>query len=253
MRARSSTRLSQRSSPHASRVALRVVRRSRPTPALRAAPRRSRCPTSATPSQVDLSPAQERKLGETIIRQVRATGAYMNDPEVNDYLNELGHRLVAASKDVKQDFEFFAVPDRQVNAFALPGGYIGVNTGLILLTQTESELAAVLAHEITHVTQHHMARMIAGQKDSMLMTLAGLALAVLASRAGNSSGDAVGAAIASAQALAMQNQLNFTRENEYEADRIGFQRLDAAGFDVNADQGRPEAGLLQGLRRYEAA
>jgi predicted Zn-dependent protease len=93
----------------------------------------------------------------------------------------------------------------------------------------------VLAHEISHVTQHHVARMIAGQKDTMLMTLAGLALAVLAARAGgNSSGDAASAAIATTQALAIQNQLNFTRENEYEADRIGFQRLEAAGFDVSA-------------------
>ena len=91
----------------------------------------------------------------------------------------------------------------------------------------------MLAHEVSHVTQHHMARMIAGQRDSLLMTLAGLALAVLASRAGGSqSGEAVTGAIATTQALAIQNQLNFTRENEYEADRIGFQRLDAAGFDT---------------------
>jgi len=186
-------------------------------------------------AQIDLSPMQERKLGETVIRQLRAAGGYMNDPEVNDYLNELGHRLIAGSKDIKQDFEFFAVPDSQVNAFALPGGYIGVHTGLILLTQNESELASVLAHEISHVTQHHIARMIAGQKDSMLMTLAGLALAVLAARAhGSSSSDAAQAAVATTQALAVQHQLNFTRENEYEADRIGFQRLDAAGFDVTA-------------------
>jgi predicted Zn-dependent protease len=186
-------------------------------------------------SQANLSTAQERKLGETIIRQLRASGAYINDPEVNDYLNQLGHRLVAASKDVKQDFEFFGVPDPQVNAFALPGGYIGVHTGLILLTQSESELAAVLAHEITHVTQHHMARALSAQKDSMLMSLAGLALAILAARGGgSSSGETASAAIAATQALTIQNQLNFTRENEYEADRIGFQRLDAAGFDVTA-------------------
>ena len=186
-------------------------------------------------SQSGFSPIQERKLGDTIIRQLRASGAYINDPEVNDYLNELGHRLVAASHDVKQDFEFFGVPDPQVNAFALPGGYIGVHTGLILLTQSESELAGVLAHEISHVTQHHMARALSAQKDSMLMSLAGLALAVLAARgSGASSGEAASAAIAATQALTIQNQLNFTRENEYEADRIGFQRLDDAGFDVTA-------------------
>jgi predicted Zn-dependent protease len=194
-----------------------------------------RLPDLGDASQADFSPAQERKLGDTIVRQMRASGAYMNDPEVNDYLQELGHRLTSVSPDVKQDFEFFAVPDPQVNAFALPGGFIGVNTGLILLTQSESELASVLAHEISHVTQHHMSRALSAQKDSMLMTVAGLALAILAARAGGSSGgDAAAGAIAATQALSIQHQINFTRENEYEADRLGFQRLDAAGFDVTA-------------------
>ena len=194
-----------------------------------------RLPDLGDASQADFSPAQERKLGETIVREMRASGAYMNDPEVNDYLQELGHRLTSVSPDVKQDFEFFAVPDQQINAFALPGGFIGVNTGLILLTQSESELASVLAHEISHVTQHHMARALSAQKDSMLMSLAGLALAILAARAGgSSSGDAAAGAIAATQAMTIQHQINFTRENEYEADRLGFQRLDAAGFDVTA-------------------
>ena len=186
-------------------------------------------------SQLSLSPAQESKLGEAVIHQLRATGAYLNDPEVNGYLNELGHRLIAASTDVKTDFHFFAVNDPTINAFALPGGYVGVNTGLILLTQSESELASVLAHEITHVTQHHIARAIAAQKDSMLMSLAGLAVAVLAARGGGaSSGDAASAAIAATQALNLQHEINFTRDQEREADRIGFERLQAAGFDVNA-------------------
>ena len=194
-----------------------------------------RLPDLGDVSQTDFSPAQERKLGEAIIRQMRAAGAYMNDPEVNDYLNELGHRLTAASTDVRQDFEFFAVPDPQINAFALPGGYVGVNTGLILLAQSESELASVLAHEISHVTQHHLARALASRKDSMLISLAGLALAILAARGSSaSSADAAQAAIAATQALTIQHEINFTRENEYEADRLGFQRLDAAGFDVTA-------------------
>ncbi len=194
-----------------------------------------RLPDLGDASQANFSPMQERKLGETIVRQLRASGGYINDPEVNDYLNELGHRLVAASTDVRQDFEFFGVPDNQINAFALPGGYIGVNTGLILLAQSESELASVLAHEISHVTQHHLARALSAQKDSMLMSLAGLALAILAARGSSaSSGDAAAGAIAATQALTIQHQINFTRENEYEADRLGFQRLDAAGFDVTA-------------------
>ena len=195
-------------------------------------------------SQVGFSPAQERKIGEQIIRQIRAQGGYMQDPEVNDYLQELGHKLVNAVPDAKQDFEFFAVPDAQINAFALPGGFIGINTGLIVLAQNESELASVLAHEISHVTQRHMARMIDNQKNSMLMSLAGLALAVLAARAGGGNSQATAAAIQGTQALAIQNQLNFTRDNEFEADRVGFQRLVAAGYDPNG-----AAGLMERLQR----
>jgi len=139
------------------------------------------------------------------------------------------------SPDAKQDFDFFAIGDGSINAFALPGGFIGVNTGLILLAQTESELASVLAHEITHVTQRHIARQLQGQQDGLLMSLAALAVAMLAARAGGaSSGDAAQAAIATSQALALQSRLNYTREFEYEADRIGFQRLVAAGFDPHA-------------------
>jgi predicted Zn-dependent protease len=186
-------------------------------------------------SQANFSPAQEKKLGETIMRQARLTGATLNDPEVVDYLNQLGGRLVAASRDTRQEFEFFAVADASANAFALPGGFVGVNTGLILLAQSESELASVLAHEITHVTQRHIARLLQQQQNSMLMSLAALAMALLAARAGgSSSGDAAQAAIATSQALMIQNQINFTREFEYEADRIGFQVLAAAGFDVRA-------------------
>lgn len=185
-------------------------------------------------SRDTLSPLQERKLGEGIMRDLRAQGVYMNDPEVNDYLNTLGHKLVSATGDTRQEFEFFAVNDSTVNAFALPGGFIGVNTGLILLTQSESELASVVAHEITHVTQNHIARMMSGQKDALLLSLAAIAAAIAAaSSSSSSSGQMTGAAIAGAQAMALQSQINYTREHEYEADRIGFQRLRAAGFDVN--------------------
>jgi predicted Zn-dependent protease len=186
-------------------------------------------------SQSTMGPLQERRLGESVMRQVRASGAYLDDPEVNDYLNELGHRLVAALPEGRQDFEFFAIADPSINAFALPGGYVGVNTGLILLAQSESELASVLAHEITHVTQRHMARMMAGQQRSLLYTLAALAVALAASRSNSaSSSQVVSAGLASAQALALQSQINYTREHEFEADRIGFLRLDAAGFDDTA-------------------
>jgi predicted Zn-dependent protease len=186
-------------------------------------------------SQTVMGPQQERRLGESIVRQIRAAGAYFDDPEINDYLNELGFRLASAIPGERQDFEFFAMADPSINAFALPGGYIGVNLGLILLAQSESELASVLAHEITHVTQRHMARAMAGQQRSLLYSLAALALALAAARSGSaSSGQVVTAGVASAQALAIQSQINYTREHEFEADRIGFQRLDAAGFDDTA-------------------
>jgi len=192
-------------------------------------------PDLGDPSQSALSGVQERKLGESIVRQIRGSGAYLNDPEVNGYLNELGNRLVTAIPGAPFDFEFFAVADSSINAFALPGGFVGVNTGLILLAQSESELASVLGHEITHVTQHHIARSIDAQRDALLATLGALAAAVLASRSrSSSSGDMTSAAIASAQALAIQTQINFTRQNEEEADRLGFERTYAAGFDPSA-------------------
>ena len=192
-------------------------------------------PDLGDPSGADLSGPQERKLGETIMQQVRASGGYLFDPEVNGYLNEIGNRLVTAIPGAQFDFEFFAMSDPTVNAFALPGGFVGVNTGLILLTQTESELGSVLGHEITHVMQHHMARSIATQRDAALLSLAALAGAILASRArSNSGGDVAQAAVAGAQGLAIQSQIDNTRHNEEEADRLGFARTYAAGFDPNA-------------------
>jgi predicted Zn-dependent protease len=192
-------------------------------------------PELGDPSGADLSASQERKLGETIMQQIRASGAYLFDPEVNDYLNELGNRLVTAIPGAQFDFEFFAMADPTVNAFALPGGFVGVNTGLILLTQTESELASVLGHEITHVMQHHIARSIAAQRDAALVSLAALAAAILASRShSNASGDLTQAAVSASQGLAIQKQIDFTRRNEEEADRLGFARTYAAGYDPNA-------------------
>ena len=194
-------------------------------------------PDLGDPSAAFLSGAQERKLGESVMRQIRS-GGYLNDPEVNGYLNELGNRLVTAIPGAPFDFEFFAMADPSVNAFALPGGFVGVNTGLILLAQSESELASVLGHEITHVTQHHIARGVGNQRDALLMALGAIAAAVLASRSkSSSSGDMTQGAIAAAQGLAIQGQINFTREIEYEADRLGFERTYAAGFDPNAMAG----------------
>jgi beta-barrel assembly-enhancing protease len=178
-----------------------------------------------------ISPTQERELGLEVMGEIRADKSYWEDFEIIDYLQQLGYRLVAASNDTRQDFEFFLMRDNTVNAFALPGGFVGVHSGLITTAQTESELASVLGHEIAHVTQHHLARMIAGQSKNTLTTLAALAVAILAAR---SNSDLSSAAIAAAQAQAIQSQLDFTRENEREADRFGLETIVRAGFDPRA-------------------
>lgn len=182
-------------------------------------------------SQAGFSPLQERRLGESIMREIRADPSYYDDAEAADYVNSLGNRLVTRGADTRQDFEFFLIRDNQINAFALPGGFIGVNTGLILSAQSESEVASVLAHEIAHVTQYHIARLLAQQKQSQLMSLAALAVAILAAR---SNSDVAGAATAFGQAGVVQSQLNFTRDNEREADRIGLQILEKSGYDPHA-------------------
>jgi predicted Zn-dependent protease len=182
-------------------------------------------------SQSDMSPQTERRLGVSIMREIRADPSYSDDAEITDYLNTLGYKLVAASADSRQEFNFFLVMDPQVNAFALPGGFVGINSGLILTAQSESELAGVVSHEVAHVTQRHMARMLAQQKQSTVTSLAALAVAVLAARANPEISQA---AVAAAGATAIQSQLNYTRDHEREADRVGFQVLEKAGFDAQA-------------------
>jgi predicted Zn-dependent protease len=182
-------------------------------------------------SQEIISPQMERQIGEQSMFQIRASNSYMDDPEISDYLNQLGSRLVANSPEPSQPFEFFAINDNAINAFALPGGFVGVNTGLIQLAQTESELASVLSHEISHVTQHHYARMVSGTRYDSLAALATIAVAILAAR---NSPQAATAGIVGAQAGTMQRQLNFTRQNEQEADRIGLDILSKSGFDTRA-------------------
>ena len=182
-------------------------------------------------AQGSFSALEERRLGEEIMREVRADRTYYNDPEATDYVNALGNRLVSQGAKSRQAFEFFLMQDRQINAFALPGGYVGVNSGLILAAQSESEVASVMAHEVAHVTQRHIARIIDQQKHSTVMSLAAMAVAVLAAR---SSSDVSGAALALGQAGAIQNLLNFTREHEREADRVGLQILESAGYDPRA-------------------
>jgi beta-barrel assembly-enhancing protease len=182
-------------------------------------------------AQGSFTPLDERRIGEEIMREIRSSRTYYDDAEAGDYVNALGTRLVAAAGAGTHSFEFFLVRDRSINAFAMPGGYIGIHTGLILAAQSESEIASVFAHEIAHVTQRHIARILAQQKNSAVMSLAALAVAVLAAR---SNPEVATAATAFGQAGAVQNMLNFTRDHEREADRVGLQIMEKAGYDARA-------------------
>jgi predicted Zn-dependent protease len=179
-------------------------------------------------SQASFSALEERRLGDEVMREVRADRTYYDDAEATDYVSALGNRLASRGSDSRQDFQFFLMQDRQINAFALPGGFVGVNSGLILAAQSESEVAGVVAHEIAHVTQRHIARIFDQHKNSTVMSLAALAVAVLAAR---SNSDISNAALAIGQGAAVQNLINFTRDHEREADRVGLQILEQAGFD----------------------
>lgn len=171
--------------------------------------------------------AQGEAIGRMVLRQLREQGSILEDPEVADYTSSLGHRISAQAHEGELNFEFFVVNEDAINAFALPGGYIGINTGLVTATRTESELAGVLAHEIAHVTQKHIARRIAATERTSILATAAVIAAILL----GGGGDAVPAAIMGAQGMAAQEQINYTRANEYEADRVGLQYLAKAGFN----------------------
>ncbi|HEY0663239.1 MAG TPA: M48 family metalloprotease [Thiobacillaceae bacterium] len=180
------------------------------------------------------SDQEEQALGRAIMRDVYADPDYLDDPEIETYLNQLGYKLVSVSQRNQREFNFFVVNDPTINAFAMPGGNIGVHTGLLLAAQSESELAGVVAHEIAHVTQDHIARMVAAQNRSHWPTMAALALALLAAR---SNPNVTNAAIASTQAYSIQNQLNYSRDYEREADRLGYEMLTRAGHDARGMSG----------------
>ncbi len=189
-----------------------------------------RLPDMGSPADAVLSSNEESQMGRAIMRSIRNSGQVVEDPLVNEYINEIGNRVAAQTNEGKHDFTFFVIEDSRINAFALPGGYIGVHTGLIEATRNEDELAGVLAHEVAHVTQRHIARAIHANSRQSILTTALMLGAMIAGAAGGSS-DVIQAGVAVAQATAAQQQINFTRANEYEADRIGIAALADAGFD----------------------
>jgi predicted Zn-dependent protease len=187
-------------------------------------------PDMGSPADAILSKNEENRFGRAIMAQIRMSGQVVEDPLMTEYINEIGRRISAQTNDGEHSFEFFIVEDPRINAFALPGGYIGVHTGLIEATRNEDELAGVLAHEVAHVTQRHIARSIhASQRQSLLSTA--LMLGALVAGVAGGSTDVVQAGMAVAQGTAAQSQINFTRSNEYEADRIGINALNDAGYD----------------------
>lgn len=176
----------------------------------------------------ELTPAAERRLGEQIMRSVRRDVAVSDDAEIADYLNRLVARLASVPAASGFAFEPFLVRDATLNAFALPGGFIGVHSGLITAAATESELASVLAHEIGHVTQRHIARMLSQQRLSTPAVMAAMVLAALAAR---SNPQAAIGAVTMAAGAQQQQMLAFSRDAEREADRVGMETVRQADFD----------------------
>ncbi len=198
----------------------------------------SRLPALGDSVSEDVGVGNERRLGDRIMRDIRRDPDYLDDPVLLDYLQSLWQPLVSTARargdigaelDTSFAWEAFLVRDKSVNAFALPGGFVGVHLGLIAMTATRDELASVLAHELSHVTQRHIARGIGNSQRQSMIGVAAMILGVLAASRSNR-GDGANAILSGGQALAVQGQLNFSRDMEREADRVGFALLSGAGF-----------------------
>lgn len=199
-------------------------------PTVPATPGGDDLPDIGSPANSVLSREKEQQIGRSIFRSLVDTDRVISDPEIQEYVQDIGLKLASQAQDGDYRFTFFVVNDLAINAFALPGGYVGVHSGLILATESESELAGVLAHEISHVTQRHISRAVFANQRSSILTMAAMLGAILLGAVGGN-GDVITGAIATAQGVSAQQQINFTRANEYEADRVGVGVLAAAGFD----------------------
>ncbi|NOT12850.1 MAG: M48 family metallopeptidase [Methylococcaceae bacterium] len=175
-----------------------------------------------------ITPEEEKEFGEAFFRSLHSQIRINEDAEIQQYIESIGQKLVANSDAPSNPFHFFVVMENDINAFAGPGGYIGVNSGLILITEEESELASVIGHEIAHVTQRHLYRAAEASSRLSIPTMAATLAAILLGTQSPALGQA---AIMAIQAGSVQFQINFTRENEEEADRVGMQTLAASHFD----------------------
>lgn len=178
-----------------------------------------------------ISPREEYEIGQAFFWRLQQSTELIEDPEVNSYIQSLGYRLAANSDEPGLDYTFFMLPDPSVNAFAAPGGFIGVNSGLLLTAESESELASVMAHEIAHITQRHILRSFERHKR---MTIPRTAAMIAAALLGAADPRAGSAAMMAVQAGDIQSQLDYSRAHEAEADNLGMQTLVESGFDPDA-------------------
>jgi predicted Zn-dependent protease len=201
-----------------------------------AAAQDTRLPDIGSSAGAVLSPAKQAEYGAMVLAQLRHEGYILDDPLMDGWLRDVGLRLASSSDRPQQSFTFFMLRDRQINAFATLGGYIGMNAGLVLAAEREDQVAGVLAHEIAHVTQQHVLRGAEkAQRDSLPILLATLGAIIAAQQAGgNSSDDATTAALMTGMGLLQQRQIDYTRDNEAEADRVGIRTLAHGGFDAEA-------------------
>ena len=189
---------------------------------------RIKLPDIGNTSNIIISGELEKKLAKAFLRSIRLRVPLSNDQEINDYAQQLGDRVAKFSEQPDRQFNFFVVQDDRINAFAGPDANIGLNTGLILAAESESELASVVAHEIGHVTQQHLQRAIESASQMSMPSAAAMLAAVVLGVTVPGVGPA---AVLAVQAGQVQQQINFTRSHEAEADRVGVQNLAAAGFD----------------------
>ena len=203
------------------------------------APAQDRLPDIGSSAGELLTPARQAEYGKMMLAELRNYGYVLQDPLIEEWLQDMGRRLGANSDQPTQPFTFFMLRERQINAFATLGGYVAVNAGLVLTADSEDEVAAVLSHEIAHVTQQHVLRGVERAQRDQIPILLGMLAAVVAAQSagGSSSGDATMASITSAMGLMAQRQINYTRSNESEADRLGIRTLARSGYDVDAMAG----------------
>ncbi|SET58290.1 beta-barrel assembly-enhancing protease [Thalassotalea agarivorans] len=181
-----------------------------------------------------LSVEKERQIGDAMMRQLRATQPILHDPVLTEYINDIGNRMVKHANDVNYGFEFFFIRNQELNAFAFFGGHIAIHTGLLVAADTESELASVIGHEISHVTQRHLARRLESQSNNQPVAVTALVSSILLALVNPTAGMA---ALSTTMAASQQASINYTRGNEKEADRVGIALLSASGFDP---QGAPQ-------------